>query len=193
MFSLLKNHIKKRINLTDEEFDLCSEFFTPKKIRKRQYFLQEGDVCKYLGFVNSGSMRVYTIDHKGTEHIIQFAIHDWWVADLSSFLSGLPATFNIDALQNSELLLLEKSDRDRMLEAVPRMERFFRLIMENNYIATHQRIVDSLSVSAEERYIKFITTYPELVENVPQHQIASYLGITPQSLSRIRKEMSQKD
>lgn len=192
MFSLLKAHINKRVILTDEEFALCSEFFVPKKIRKKQYFLQEGDISRHLGFVNSGCMRVYTLDDKGTEHIVQFAIEDWWVSDLSSFLSGLPAKYNIDALQDSELLLLDKSERDKMLEAVPKMERFFRLIMESNYIATHQRIVDSLSISAEERYLKFVKTYPALLENIPQHLIASYLGITPQSLSRIRKEISQK-
>lgn len=192
MFSLLKAHIKKRVDISDEEFDACREFFVPKKIRKRQYFLQEGEISRHLGFVNSGCMRVYTIDDKGIEHIIQFAIEDWWVGDLSSFLSGLPATFNIDALQDSELLLLEKSERDKMLEEVPKMERFFRLILESNYIATHRRIIDSLSSSAEERYLKFIKTYPALLENIPQHLIASYLGITPQSLSRIRKEMSLK-
>ena len=192
MFDLLHSHIKKRIRLTQEEFNLCKQFFTPRNLKKRQFLLQEGDVCKYLAFVNSGCLREYTVDQKGEEHIIQFAIQDWWISDLNSFLSGATSTRNVDAMQDSEVLILEKEARDKMLEAVPKMERFFRLLLEANHVATHKRINASLSATAEERYLAFIKTYPALVEQVPQSQIASYLGITPQSLSRIRKELSQK-
>lgn len=192
MFDLLRKHIEKRVHISDEEFDIISKFFVPKKMRKKQFLLHEGEVCKNIGFVNSGSLREYTIDNKGSEHIIQFAIEDWWVSDLNSFLSGLPATYNIDALQDSEVLLLEKSARDNMLDVCPKIERFFRILIESNHVATQQRITDSLSTSAEERYLKFVKTYPKLLEQVPKNHIASYLGITPQSLSRIRKEISQK-
>jgi CRP-like cAMP-binding protein len=192
MFDLLHTHITKRVPMTREEFDLCARFFVHKKIRKRQFVLQEGEVCKHLAFVNDGCLREYTVDHKGEEHILQFAIRDWWISDLTSFLSGAKSTHTIDALQDSEVLLLEKEARDAMLDAVPAMERYFRLLLETNYIATHRRINQSLSASAEERYLAFIKTYPRLVEQVPQNQIASYLGITPQSLSRIRKELSRK-
>ncbi len=192
MFDLLHTHIKKRIRLTQEEFNLCKHFFTPRNLKKRQFLLQEGDVCKYLAFVNSGCLREYTVDQKGEEHIIQFAIQDWWISDLNSFLSGATSTHNVDAVQDSEIMILEKEARDKMLEAVPKMERFFRLLLEANHVATHKRINASLSATAEERYLAFIKTYPALVEQVPQSQIASYLGITPQSLSRIRKELSQK-
>jgi CRP-like cAMP-binding protein len=161
-------------------------------LKKHQFLLNEGEICRYIGFVNSGCLRQYSIDNQGAEHIIQFAIEDWWVSDLHSFLSGLPATYNIDALQDSEVLLLDKSARDELLDACPKMERFFRLLIESNHVATNQRISDSLSASAEERYLKFIKTYPQLFEQVTQNQIASYLGITPQSLSRIRKELTQK-
>jgi CRP-like cAMP-binding protein len=192
MFSLLRAHIEKRVQLTDEEFDIISKFFVLIKLKKNQFLLNEGEVCTHIGFVNSGCLREYTMDNKGTEHIIQFAIADWWVSDLNSFLSGLPAKYNIDALQDSEVLMLEKSARDELLDKCPKMERFFRLLIEANHVATHQRIADSLISSAEERYLKFIKTYPKLFEIVPQNQIASYLGITPQSLSRIRKELTQK-
>ncbi len=192
MFDLLHAHITKRVRMTPKEFDLCTRFFVHKKIRKRQFVLQEGEVCKHLAFVNEGCLRDYTVDHKGEEHILQFAIRDWWISDLNSYLSGTPSTHAIDALQDSEVLLLEKEARDAMLEAVPVMERYFRLLLETNYIATHRRINETLSASAEERYLAFIKTYPRLVEQVPQNQIASYLGITPQSLSRIRKELSRK-
>jgi CRP-like cAMP-binding protein len=192
MFDLLHAHIERRIHLTREEFSLCTKFFTPRRFKKRQFLLQEGSVCKHLAFVNTGCLREYTVDQKGEEHILQFAINDWWISDLNSFLADTISTHNIDALQDSEVLLLEKEARDTMFEAVPALERFFRLLMESNYVATHKRINDALSASAEERYLVFVETYPELVERVPQSQIASYLGITPQSLSRIRKELSSK-
>ena len=192
MLDLLRAHISKRIDLSQEECELSTQFFVPKKIKKRQFLLQEGDVCKHLAFVNSGCLREYTVDQRGDEHIIQFAIEGWWISDLTSFLSGNPASHNIDALQDSEVLLLDKSARESLFESVPRMERFFRLLLEGNYVATHKRINDALSASAEERYLTFINTYPQLVEQIPQNQIASYLGITPQSLSRIRKELGGK-
>jgi CRP-like cAMP-binding protein len=192
MFDLFRKHIEKRTHLSDAEFKIVKTYFVPKKFRKKQFLLHEGDVCRHIGFVNSGCLREYTIDNKGTEHIIQFAIEDWWVSDLNSFLSGESAEFNIEALQDSEILLLEKSARDNLLNECPKMERFFRILIESNHVANHKRIANSLSSSAEERYLKFIKTYPELFEQIPQNQIASYLGITPQSLSRIRKELSQQ-
>jgi len=192
MYQLLRTHIEKRVKLTNEEFARISKFFIPKKLRKRQFLLNEGEVCRNIGFVNLGCLRQYRIDNKGVEHIIQFAIADWWVSDLHSFLSGEPATDNIDALDDSEVLLLEKSARDELLNDCPKMEKFFRILIEANHVATNQRISDSLSTTAEERYLKFINTYPKLFEQIPQNQIASYLGITPQSLSRIRKELAKK-
>ncbi len=189
---LLREHFERRVHLTKAEFDNCRQYFTAKKIRKRQFLLQEGEICRNLAFVLSGCLREYTVDHKGEEHILQFAVRDWWISDLNSFLSGTPSVHNIDAVQDSQVLLLEKSARESLFQAVPKMERFFRLLLEGNYVSTHQRIDESLSASAEERYLHFIKTYPALLEQVPQGQIASYLGITPQSLSRIRKELSLK-
>ncbi|MBZ5703380.1 MAG: hypothetical protein LAN84_16225 [Acidobacteriia bacterium] len=110
-------------------------------------------------------------------------LEDWWISDLQSFLTGKPAAYNIDAVEDSEVLLLEKEARDRMLESVPKLKRFFRLLQESNYVATHRRIEESLSASTEERYLNFLKTYSTLVQRVPQGQISSYLGITPQSLS----------
>ena len=192
MFSFLREHIEKRIHLTDGEFNTITKYFTPKSIKKNQFLLHEGIVCRHIGFVNTGCLREYSIDNKGIEHIIQFAIEDWWVSDLQSFLSGLPATNNIDALQNSEVLLLERSAPEELLNNCPKMERFFRLLIEANQVAARERITDSLEATAEERYLKFIKTYPKLFGQIPQNQIAYYLGITPQSLSRIRKELSNK-
>lgn len=192
MSDLLRKHIQKRIELSNGEFSKCLSFFTPKRVRKKQFLLQEGDVCRQIAFVTSGLLRVYTVDHKGEEHITQFAVEDWWASDLYSFLSGTPSKENIDALEDSEVLLIDRASRDAMLEAVPKMERFFRLLMEANLVATRKRIISLISDTAEQRYLAFLKTYPNLVERVPLNQIASYLGITPQSLSRIRKELAHK-
>lgn len=192
MYDLLHSHILKRIAISDEDFERCAAFFVPRRIRKHAFLLQEGEVCKNLAFVNSGCLREYSVDHKGEEHVIQFAIQDWWITDLNSFLSGGVSTQFIDAVEDSEVLLLEHDARDTMLEAVPCMERFFRLLIEKKYVTTRTRIKDSLSESAEERYLSFLEEYPSLTPHVSQRDIASYLGITPQSLSRIRKELAQK-
>lgn len=192
MFDLLRKHIEKRITISNKEFKHCCSFFVARKLRKNQFLLQQGEICKRLSFVNSGCLREYTVDHKGNVHIIQFAIEDWWIADMISYLSASPSTQNIDALQNSEILILERESREKMMQEIPKMERFFRILLEKKYIASVNRISDSLSAPAEERYLSFLQTYPALVEQVPQHDIASYLGITPQSLSRIRKDLSKK-
>jgi CRP-like cAMP-binding protein len=192
MLSLLRENIGQKVDLTDKDFNIISKYFIPKSLKKHQFLLNEGIVCRHISFVNSGCLREYTIDNKGNEHILQFAIEGWWISDLHSYLSDLPATNNIDALQYSEILLLEKSARDELLVNCPKMERFFRLLIEANLVAIRERISDSLEASAEDRYLKFIKTYPKLLGQIPQNQIAFYLGITPQSLSRIRKELSNK-
>lgn len=191
MSDLLRSHIRRRITLTDEEFERCWTFFVPKRLQRKQFLLHEGDVCRSIAFVTKGCLRAYTVDARGDEHVIQFAIEDWWISDLHSYLTGKPGTYIIDALEDSKILSLDKEARDQLLDSVPKMERFFRLLQEANYVATHRRIEESLRASAEERYLSFLSTYPAIGERVPQSQIASYLGITPQSLSRIRKELGR--
>lgn len=191
-FEILRRHFDKRVSVTDEEFSRCRTFFTLKHVRKHQFLLQAGDICKNIAFVTSGCLRSYTIDTRGNEHVVQFAIEDWWISDLHSFLAGTPAEDNIDALEDSTVLLIDRDSREQLLTSVPQMERFFRLLLEANFLATRRRVTDSLSKSAEERYLTFLKNYPNLVQRIPLNQIASYLGITPQSLSRIRKELTEK-
>ncbi|GAB4021118.1 Crp/Fnr family transcriptional regulator [Spirosoma koreense] len=186
MYDRLQHHISRLVTLTEEEFGLLKTMFIPKKLRRKQYILQEGDVCKYVIFVDKGMLRSYTVDTKGAEHIVQFAPEGWWISDMYSYLTGEPSEYNIDALEDAELLLLEQTNMERMLSSIPKMERFFRITLQNNYIATHRRIVTTLSQSAEEKYDEFVARYPDIVQRVPQHMIASYLGITPAFLSRIR-------
>ena len=192
MFELLKTHILKRVELTDEEFEHAKTFFIPKKIRRGQFLLYAGEVCKYVAFVEKGCMRQYYIDAKGEEHVVQFAIEDWWISDMYSTLTGKPATYNIDALENSEVLLFERSRQDELCERIPKFERFFRLLLEGAFVAKERRIAAAISFSAEQQYLCMQEMYPKIVQRIPQNQIASYLGITPQSLSRIRRELSEK-
>jgi CRP-like cAMP-binding protein len=191
MFELLFQSFDEKITLSEEEKELSRSFFIPKKLRKKQYFLQEGDVCKYVAFVEKGLLRSYTISDKGTEHITQFAFEGWWIADQLSFLTGEPSVYNIDALEDTELLLLTKQAEEQMLEKIPKFERYFRILLQNNLIATQKRLASSLSHTAEERYSELIKVCPAtLPHRIPQHMLASFLGITPETLSRIRRQMS---
>jgi CRP-like cAMP-binding protein len=192
MFELLLEKIREHVVITDEEFDFCKTLFIPKKLRKRQYLLQEGDVNKYTSFVEKGMLRTYSVDEKGNEPILQFSFEGWWVADLYSFLTNEPSKYNIEALEDCELLLITKPSWDTMLDKIPALERYFRILIQNSLIATQQRLMGSISETAQEKYIKLIDNFPGCLHRVPQHMIASYLGITPETLSRIRGQMATK-
>ena len=192
MFELLNKKISSIISITPAEFNLYKSLFVTKKLRKRQYFLQETDVCKYQAFIEKGILRSYTIDDKGNEHILQFASEGWWMADLSSYLTGEPSFLNIDAVEDAELLLLSKSAWEEGMDKIPQLEHYFRIILQNHLVATQKRLLQSLSETAESRYRRFMETYPDCLQRVPQHMIASYLGITRETLSRLRKQMAER-
>ncbi|MFL5772348.1 MAG: Crp/Fnr family transcriptional regulator [Flavisolibacter sp.] len=192
MYELLFQKFDEKVELTDKEKEVCRSFFTPKKLRKKQYLLQEGDVCKFIAFVEKGFMRSYTIDEKGNEHIMQFAFEGWWIADQLSFLTGEISAYNIDALEDCELLLLSRQAEEQMMQSVPKLERYFRILLQKSLINTQRRLAGTLSLTAEERYNDLIISCPTIQQRVPQHMMASYLGITPETLSRIRKLMTVK-
>jgi CRP-like cAMP-binding protein len=143
-------------------------------------------------FVEKGALRSYTIDEKGNEHIVQFAIEGWWTSDMYSFITGEPSVYNIDVLEDSELLLLSNPSQEELLQKVPKFEKYQRLLVQAAYIALQRRLVLSLSQTAEEKYTRLLNTYPDIIQRVPQHMVASYLGITPETLSRIRKQISDR-
>jgi len=192
MYELLYEKIRAVIPVTEEEFNYFSALFVSKRLRKRQYFLQEGDVCKYQAFVEKGLLRSYTIDDKGNEHILQFASEGWWMADLSSYLTGEPSFMNVDTLEDVELLLLTKDSWEQAMKELPSFEHYFRIIIQNHLVATQKRLLQSLAESAEEKYNRFLQIYPDCAARVPQHMIASYLGITRETLSRVRRQMSER-
>jgi CRP-like cAMP-binding protein len=190
--SLILQHLSRFITLDREETGYFESILVRKKIRRRQYLIQEGDVVKYEHFVSKGCLRSYEIDEKGQEHVIQFAVEGWWTGDLQSFLSGDPTTLNIDALEDSELELISKPALEQLYERVPKFERYFRILIQNAFISTNRRVLNAMKLSALERYQAFISRYPDIEQRVPNHQIASYLGITPQSLSRVRSQYQEQ-
>jgi CRP-like cAMP-binding protein len=180
------------MSLTEKEKELIEANFRLKKLRKRQYFLQEGDVCKYVGFVVKGATRMYTIDKKGTEHILNFFIEDWWVGDSESYTDLVPSRFNIDAIEDTELLLTTNELMQRLMADIPAIARMIRTMDQRAGVATQRRMHASLTLTAEERYDELAGTYPQFMQRFPQGMIASYLGISPETLSRIRKNAAVK-
>jgi CRP-like cAMP-binding protein len=190
MFDVLRNHIEKKTPLTDDEFALATSFFMVRKLKKRQFLLQQGDVCRFESFVVSGCLKSYHTDDQGNDHILRFSVEDHWAGDLDSFLNSTPSSFNIEAIEPVTLLVIDKPALDQLYERVPKLETFFRLLNQNALIATSQRVINNLSIPAKERYQQFLTHYPHLVQRIPLKDIASYLGITPVFLSKLRREMT---
>lgn len=178
--------------VSEDEFTLIKAAFKPKKLRKRQYLLQEGDVCKYLSFVVKGALRQYTVDDKGAEHIVRFGIERWWMADYEGFITHKPGKYNIDALEDAELLQITSEHLDQLKRNVPAVDATLKKIDQRSYIAHQKRIHSAISQTAEDRYLELMNTYPEFLQRFPQNMIASYLGISPETLSRIRKQMTLK-
>jgi len=190
MFDVFFSHVLEKVVLTDEEKETIKTFFLPKKLRKKQYLLQEGDVCKYMSFVEKGLLRSYNVDEKGDEHMIQFAWEGWWIADTYSFLSGEKAAFNIDAIEESQLLMITTADFEAMTVQVPKMERYFRILFQNNIVTKERRLMSSITHTAEEKYIQLAESNPQIIVRIPQNLIASYLGLAPETLSRIKKNIA---
>lgn len=192
MYELFFRNFTKKVPLTQEEEGLLKTYLTPKKLRKKQYLLQEGDVCKNIAFIEAGALKAYSVDDTGNEHIIQFGIEGWIISDLYSFLTGEPATYNIDAIEDAELVLISKSAHEELLLKIPKYETYTRLNITGAYLAMQKRLTSIISSPLAERYANFTALYPDIVQRVPQHMIASYMGLTPETLSRVRRRISAK-
>jgi CRP-like cAMP-binding protein len=190
--TLLLQHVGRHIQLNQAETAFFLSLLQVKKLKRKAFLLQEGEICKTENFIVKGCLRTYTIDDNGFEHILMFGIEDWWVGDLYSFLTQSPATYFIDALEDTELLQISKPNLDQLYEKVPKFERFFRLILQNAFIAQQQRINQNLAYTAEQRYLEFMAKYPSLEQRLSQKQVAAYLGITPVFLSMLRKKLAHK-
>jgi len=192
MSALLLNNIARYIRLTPDEQAHFVSLLTFKTIRRRQFLLRENEVCRHSAFVTRGCLRGYTVDANGFEHILQFAPPDWWIADMYSLLAQQPGNLNIDALEDTDVLLLAKSDQEQLYLDVPKFERFFRIITENSLVASRRRLLDNMSLNAQQRYESFCRHYPTLIHHLAQKQIAAYIGVTPEFLSKMKPVWLQK-
>ncbi len=188
----LLGYFQNLIPLNKEEKQLVFDLFKPRLYRKRQYVLQSGDVCNQFNFIVRGCVRMYKVDDKGNTHIIQFASENWWLSDIGSFHERTPSELNIDALEDTMVLQISHDNLLSLYIQAPKFDRIFRVLIENSFVSLQKRLLQNISSSAEERYLSFIESYSHLANRIPQTQIASFLGITPEFLSRLRNKQTKK-
>lgn len=186
---VLLDYISKYVSLTEIEEDILLSKVTYRKYLKGQYIVQQGDVCKYECFVLSGCTKTFYMDKEGQEHIVMFSIEDWWTSDMGSFITQTPADYNVQCLESTELIMFSYDIIEDLYAAIPKLERFFRQIIQKALVASQKRIVRSFSLSAKDRYVYFRNQYPKIEQRIPQYMIASYLGITKEFLSKIKSEL----
>ncbi|KAB1232444.1 Crp/Fnr family transcriptional regulator [Chryseobacterium viscerum] len=190
MFEVLLSHIENKVDITEEQKSQLQSFFTLKKLRKKQYLLQEGDICKSLSFVSKGLLKSYFLDEKGNENINMFAFEGWWISDFNSFINQEKSVLNIDAIEETEVLMITLEDYEKMMLEIPVMDRYFRILYQNSLVTKDYRLIVSNSYTAEEKYLQLTQKNPEMIKRVPHNLIASYLGLAPETVSRIRKKNS---
>ncbi len=191
MANQLLNHINTRVAFQESAFREIVQHFETVNFPKKHQLIGADDAISHQYFVLKGCLRTYLIDAQGKEHTIQFAVEDWWVSDYIAYYKKVPSIFKVECLEDCLLLKISKSTLTALFDPYPMLERYFRLQLENAFVAFQQRILSSLNLTAEERYDAFIKTYPAIEQRVKNYQIASYLGVTPESLSRIRKQRLQ--
>jgi CRP-like cAMP-binding protein len=188
----LRKHFEETHRFTNEEFDLLTSFLTPVTVRKKEFFARQNEYCRYVGYVNSGCLRAFSTKPNGDEFTIYFAFQNWWIGDQSSFYSGAPSRYSLQALEDAEVFMADKEKWEKALDKVSVFEKWHKVKTQKSYDAAQQKLIDSHTESAEEKYLKLLKNNPEMVQRIPQHYIASYLNIKPQSLSRIRKNLQGK-
>jgi CRP-like cAMP-binding protein len=192
MVELFAQYLKEKGGLTSLELDAVEMVSTFKRIRKNQYLLEQGDHSNFMGFVVKGSFRLFRVGEDGQEHIMRFAIENWWISDFASFMSGQPSAAYIEALEDSELMLITKDNWEILLESIPNFKRMIDSLSTRNFEAHQNRIYSNISESAETRYENFVNQFPSIYNRIPLYMIASFLGLTRETLSRIRKQAVKK-
>lgn len=186
-FDLLIQNIEKSLQLSKTELEHLCTYFKPKVIHKKEFLLTQGSVCKFEGFVLEGCFRVFILDKKGNENILYFAAEDWWLMDIDSFMNQKPSNLNIQAIEDSKVLLINRKDKLSLYNSLPKAEKLFRIMSQKAIVAWQRRLINNHCQTAKERYHDFVATYPNIVSKLTDKQIASYLGITHEFLSKIKK------
>ncbi|MCK9403628.1 MAG: Crp/Fnr family transcriptional regulator [Chitinophagaceae bacterium] len=191
-YTKIKNYVARHIQLTEEEETYFVSLLRTTRVKKKQFIVQPGFTCKYRSYVLTGAMRAYLIDNKAQEHTVAFAIEDWWISDYNSYINQEPATLFVEALEDTILIQIDYNAEQLLMETIPKFERFFRIITQRSFAFLQKRILSNLSKSAHERYEEFIEKYPSIANRVPQYALASYLGFSPEFLSKIRNKRTGK-
>lgn len=191
-YDQLKAAVQKHISLSDDELVAFCRPFNLHTYHKKDFLLREGEVCRFEGFVTRGCLRIYAIDANGYEHILYFAAEGWWITDIDSFTTQTPSQLFIEALEDSEVLQISSPEKELLYQKVPATEKLFRIMTQKTHVALQRRMLAALSQTADERYLTFIRKYPDLEQRLTQQQVAAYLGITHEFLSKIRKRLSKK-
>ena len=192
MFQAFDKNLKLHVGLSQQELEIVHQHFQHKTYPKKTLLLKAGQVCNFEAYLLKGCIKRYYIDQNGDETILQFAVEDWWVSDIASFCQQLPSRFYVETMEDTELLQINYQNKELLFKEVPKLERVFRLLVQRAYAVLENRFFTGITDSAEDRYLEFIKKYPGLLQRVPQYQIASYLGITPEALSRIKTTLSRK-
>lgn len=185
----LLNYLKEFIELDREEIDLIRNYAMRRKYLKNQFILQQGDVCRHLNFVVTGCTKTFVVDLNGQEHVLHFSIENWWTSDLGSFVSQTPADFNVQCLEPTEVIQFGYEGLHLLYENIPKLDKFFRMLLEKALVSSQKRIIRNFSLTAKEQYLAFKKQYPEIERRIPQYLIASYLGITKEFLSKIKSQL----
>ncbi|WP_262245204.1 Crp/Fnr family transcriptional regulator [Parapedobacter soli] len=189
MFTAINDYVNRCGIFSLQDMAVFNDLLKPQSIKKKQLLLREGEVCNFEAYIASGCLRTFYIDENGSEVILQFSIEDWWVSDIGSFHDRTPSSLYIEAIEDSELLMLSPTRKEELLTRLPQFERVFRLMVQRHVSALEHRLIRTIAKTAEERYVEFINRYPQIAMRVPQHYIASYLGMTPEFLSKIRRRL----
>ncbi len=194
MFTAINDYVNRCGVFSPDDMTVFNDLLKPRSIKKKQLLLREGEICNFEAYIRSGCLRTFYIDENGSEVILQFSVEDWWVSDIGSFHDRTPSLLYIEAVEDSELLTLNPSSKEELLARVPQFERVFRLMIQRHLSALERRLIRTIAKTAEERYVEFVRQYPKIALRVPQHYIASYLGMTPEFLSKIRRRLvARKD
>jgi CRP-like cAMP-binding protein len=191
-FAPILQNVGKYINLTQSEKDYFTSLLKHRTLKRRQFLVQAFDVCKYESFILKGCLKEYFTDDNGKDHIVRFVTEEYWTSDIESFIKGTPATLNIEALEDCELLQIDYASLELLFQTNPKFERFYRIAFQESYISFQNRIISNLSKSIEDRYQDFAKKYPTLVQRVPQNQIAAYLGVSAEFLSKVKQNLARK-
>ncbi len=187
IYDLLKENLNKNYELSSIDLHEFCKHFHPKTIKKKEFLLKQGKVCKFEGFVVDGCFRIYNVDENGNEHTLYFATKDWWLMDIDSFMNQTPSDLYMQAIEDSKVLIVNREDKTKLYKTIPRVEKLFRIMSQKALVSWQRRLIRNHSFTAKERYFHFINTYPDIANKLTDKSIAGYLGISHEFLSKIKK------